>query len=103
MIQSQIQQSQKDYPASRTSYATGLKACPKEVTLWILASKLEEADGKSINTRVLLEKARLVNPGNDLLWAEAVGVEERSDSTAQVKAVLARGEKLANPMRCLPC
>ena len=92
MIQGQIQQSQKYYPAARASYAAGLKACPKEVTLWILASKLEEADGKSIKARALLEKARLVNPANDLLWAEAVGVEERSGGATQAKAVLARGE-----------
>ncbi|KAI0772191.1 PRP1 splicing factor, N-terminal-domain-containing protein [Irpex lacteus] len=55
MIQGQIHQSQKNYPAARASFAA--------VTLWILASRLEEADGK----------ARLANPGNDELWAEAVG------------------------------
>jgi len=91
IIQGQIHQARKDYPAARASYATGLKACAKEVTLWILASKLEEADGKSIKARALLEKARLVNPANDLLWAEAVGVEERSGGAAQAKTVLARG------------
>lgn len=91
MIQGQIHQSQKNFPAARASFAAGIKACPKEVTLWILASRLEEADGKSIKARALLDKARLANPGNDELWAEAVGVEERSGGAAQAKTVLARG------------
>jgi len=91
MIQGQIHQSQGSYTAARSSFAAGLKACPKEVTLWILASRLEEADGKSIKARALLDKARLLNPANDLLWAEAVKVEERSGGVAQAKAILARG------------
>ncbi|KAK7061118.1 U4/U6 x U5 tri-snRNP complex subunit Prp1 [Paramarasmius palmivorus] len=90
MIQGQIHQSQKNYPAARGSFAAGYKACPKEPTLWILASRLEEADGKSIKARALLEKARQVNPGNDVIWAESVGVEERSGGAAPGKAMLAR-------------
>jgi tetratricopeptide (TPR) repeat protein len=78
MIQGQIHQSQKDYALARASFAAGLKACPKEPTLWILASKLEEADRKSIKARAPLKKARLIISANDVLWAEAVGVEERS-------------------------
>ena len=91
MIQGQIHQSQRNYPLARASFAAGLKACPKSVTLWVLASRLEEADGKSIKSRALLEKARLMNQANDVLWAEAVGVEERSGGGAQSKAMLARG------------
>src|ERR1700744_5210113 len=64
MIQGQIHQSRKEYAAARASFMTGVKACPKEETLWILASRLEEADGKSIKARSLLERARQVNPGN---------------------------------------
>jgi pre-mRNA-processing factor 6 len=85
MIQGQIHQSRKDYPAARTPYATGLKTCPKDVTLWILASRLEEVDGKSIKSRALLDKARLVNPATDVLWTEAVGVDERAGSTNKVR------------------
>ena len=58
--------------------------------LWILASRLEEADGKSIKARALLEKARLVNPNNELLWAESIGVEERSGGAVQAKTMLSR-------------
>jgi pre-mRNA-processing factor 6 len=32
-----------------------------------------------------------VNPANDGLWAEAIGVEERSGGGPQAKAMLARG------------
>ena len=33
IIQGQIYQSQKNYPAARALYAAGLKQCPKDVTL----------------------------------------------------------------------
>ncbi|KAF9486850.1 TPR-like protein [Pleurotus eryngii] len=98
MIQGQIHESCGNIPQARASYAAGLKVCPKVIPLWILASRLEEKDGKSIKARCLLEKARLVNPANDELWAEAVHVEERAAITssttqaqAQAKAMLARG------------
>ncbi|KAF8488333.1 hypothetical protein F5888DRAFT_1809781 [Russula emetica] len=55
--------------AARTAYVAGIKAVQKNVTLRVLASRLEEADGKSIRARALLEKARLVNPKSDVLWA----------------------------------
>jgi len=91
MIQGQILQERKDLAGARVVYAAGMKVCPKEPVLWMLASRLEEADGRSIKARALLDKARLVNPGVDRLWAEAVGVEERSGSVAQGKVLLARG------------
>jgi pre-mRNA-processing factor 6 len=90
MMQGQIHQSRNNYPLARASFAAGVKTCSKEPTLWILASRLEEADGKSIKARALLEKARLVNSGNELLWAESVGVEERSGGAAQAKTMLSR-------------
>ncbi|KAF8483096.1 hypothetical protein F5888DRAFT_1812628 [Russula emetica] len=52
---------------------------------------------ESIRARALLEKARLVNPKSDVLWAEAVRVEERSGAPAQGKALLARALQ-----ECLP-
>jgi pre-mRNA-processing factor 6 len=43
----------------------------------------------------LLEEAHLVNPKSYILWAEAVRIEERSDSgtPAQGKALLARAPR----------
>ncbi|KAJ2928272.1 hypothetical protein H1R20_g8821, partial [Candolleomyces eurysporus] len=93
MIQGQIYaQHLKNVPAARTAYANGIKACPKEPTLWILASRLEEHDGKSIKARALLEKARLAVPKDERLWAESARVEERSSGagSAQAKSMLAR-------------
>jgi pre-mRNA-processing factor 6 len=83
MVQGQIHQAANNYSAARAAYAAGIKAAPKDITLRVLASGLEEADGKSIRARALLEKARLVNPKSDVLWAEAVRVEERSGAPAQ--------------------
>ncbi|KAL0958321.1 hypothetical protein HGRIS_000466 [Hohenbuehelia grisea] len=100
MIQGQIHEAKGSIPAARAAYAAGIKACTKVIPLWILASRLEEKDGRSIKARALLEKARLVNPGQDELWAESVRVEERaagagttaqSQAQAQAKAMLARG------------
>ncbi|TFY64399.1 hypothetical protein EVG20_g5958 [Dentipellis fragilis] len=76
MVQGQIHQSRKDFAAARASYAAGLKAVPKDVTLWILASRLEEPRARAFV---------------DVLWAEAVAVEERAGGAAQAKAMLARG------------
>ena len=52
MIQGQIHASQRRYPAARQAYAAGLKAVPKEPTLWILASRLEEADNKQYSEQL---------------------------------------------------
>lgn len=94
MIQGQLYQyHMKNIPAARTAYSNGIKACPKSAVLWVLASRLEEADGKSIKARSLLEKGRLACPGEDSLWAEAVRVEERvgGAGNAQAKSLLSRG------------
>lgn len=91
MIKGQILTDMNDIPSARAAYAAGVKACSKNTTLWILASRLEEKDGRAIKARALLEKARLVIPKQEDLWAEAVGIEERSGGTAQAKALLARG------------
>jgi pre-mRNA-processing factor 6 len=80
MVQGQIHQAANN-SAARATHAAGIKAVPKDFTLRVFASRLEEADGKSIRARALHEKARLVNPKSDVLWAEAVrveAVEERS-------------------------
>ncbi|KAG2138006.1 hypothetical protein DEU56DRAFT_945797 [Suillus clintonianus] len=42
-IQGQIGQMQRNYSIARASYMAGLRVCPKEITLWVLASKLEMA------------------------------------------------------------
>ena len=92
MVKGQMLQSQNDIPAARATYAAGVKECPKDVRLWILSSRLEEADDKRIMARALLNKARLANHNNELLWAESVLLEERAGQPNQAKSNLARGE-----------
>jgi pre-mRNA-processing factor 6 len=78
------------YSGAREAYAPELKAVPMDIMLWVLASRLEEADGKSIRALALIEKARLVNPKSDVRSAEAVGIEERSGVRAGKGAARAR-------------
>jgi pre-mRNA-processing factor 6 len=96
MIKGQILTDLNDISCARAAFAAGMKAAPKSVPLWILASQLEEKDGRAIKSRALLEKARLVNPKDEYLWAEAVGVEERSSGVAQAKPVLSRGKGICS-------
>ena len=91
MIQRKIHQTANNYSAARAAYAAGTKVVPNDITLRVLASRLEEADGKSIRARALPEKACLVK--SDILSAEAVRVEERSGAPTQRKALLARAMK----------
>jgi len=68
MIQGQIHQAAGNIIAAQSSFAAGIKACRKEPTFWILASRHEELDNRSnrsIKAHALLEKARLVNPANE--------------------------------------
>lgn len=58
IIQGQILLAVKDYSAAHAAYTAGIKAVPKDITLWVLGSVLEEVDGKSIRARVLIKKAR---------------------------------------------
>ncbi|KAF8340470.1 PRP1 splicing factor, N-terminal-domain-containing protein [Cantharellus anzutake] len=91
MIKGQVLTDLEDIAGARASYANGVKVCPKVPALWILASRLEEADGRAIKSRALLEKARLLNPKEETLWSEAVGLEERASGTQQAKNQLVPG------------
>ena len=48
MVLGQIHQATNHYSAARAAYAVRIKAVPKDITLRVLASRLEKADGKSI-------------------------------------------------------
>ncbi|SRR5258708_4011148 len=92
MIKGQVLMDLKDVVGARAAYSSGVKLCPRVPTLWILASRLEEEDGRAIKSRALLEKARLLNPKDESLWSEAVCLEERTSGVQQAKTLLARGE-----------
>ncbi len=92
---------------ARKIYQEGIEKCKdNNVTLWILASRLEERahtftlssteDEKQAKqqcvtkARSLLELARLQNPKNDALWLEATRLERRSGNTQLADSLLAR-------------
>jgi len=92
---------------ARKIYKEGIEKCKdNNVTLWILASRLEERahtfvvssgeDEKQLKqqcvtkARSLLELARLQNPKNDTLWLEATRLERRSGNSQLADSLLAR-------------
>ncbi|KAI9436194.1 hypothetical protein H4582DRAFT_2130095 [Lactarius indigo] len=80
IIQGQIHQAAEYHCAACATYSAGLKAPARG------------GGEKSIRARALIENARLVNPKSDVLWAEAVGIKERSGASAhwQAKGLLVR-------------
>jgi pre-mRNA-processing factor 6 len=53
-------------------------------------AKLEEKRGLLIKARSVLEKARLKNPKNDMLWLEAIRVELRAGMKDIANAMMAK-------------
>lgn len=91
MIKGQIESDDvSDLNKARETYAKAVKACPKSIPLWILASRLEEKANLLIRGRALLERARLLNPKVAELWLEAVKLESRGGNAAMAKALLAK-------------
>ncbi len=92
---------------SRLYFKQGLQNCSNNVTLWILASRLEEKapslllqekrkNGGSNNgvgftkARSLLELGRLKNPKNAELWVEAIRLERRAKNEKLAITLMAR-------------
>lgn len=91
MVKGQIEADDlEDLNRGRETYARGVKACPKSIPLWVLASRLEEKAGLMIRGRALLERARLLNPKVPELWLEAVKLETRGGNAAMAKALMAK-------------
>ena len=84
---------------ARKFYQRGLQSCPNDsVTLWILASRLEEQAGEFDSSlrggvtkaRSLLELSRLKNPKNPELWVEAIRLERRAGNDKLAVTLMAR-------------
>jgi pre-mRNA-processing factor 6 len=87
---------------ARKFYQRGLQACPKNATIWILASRLEEkaaefvpedafvAKMASTKARSLLELARLKNAQVAELWLESIRLEARVGHTKLAGTLVAR-------------
>eukprot|EP00008_Paramoeba_atlantica_P014332 CAMPEP_0201492404 /NCGR_PEP_ID=MMETSP0151_2-20130828/32951_1 /ASSEMBLY_ACC=CAM_ASM_000257 /TAXON_ID=200890 /ORGANISM="Paramoeba atlantica, Strain 621/1 / CCAP 1560/9" /LENGTH=913 /DNA_ID=CAMNT_0047879193 /DNA_START=69 /DNA_END=2807 /DNA_ORIENTATION=- len=63
----------------RAVYQQALKACPRDVPLWILAARFEERTVQT-KARSILEQARLQCPKSPELWLEAIRVELRAQN-----------------------
>eukprot|EP00977_Amphora_coffeiformis_P002119 scaffold407_cov168-Amphora_coffeaeformis.AAC.15 len=87
---------------ARKFYQKGLQACPKDATIWILASRLEEnaaafvpgdafvAKMAGTKARSLLELARLKNPNIPVLWLESIRLEARIGNAKLADTLMAR-------------
>lgn len=91
MMKGQIYDLDLDKPLqAREAYATGVKACPKSVPLWLLYSRLEEKLGQLPKARSVLDRARLAVPKNAELWSESVRIERRAGNTKQAETLMER-------------
>lgn len=89
---------------ARNFFKHGLEQCPNNVTLWILASRLEEKAPQLLSSesdtspngigftkaRSILELGRLKNPKNPALWVEAVRLERRAKNDKLAVTLMAR-------------
>ncbi|KAJ3089722.1 Pre-mRNA-processing factor 6, partial [Physocladia obscura] len=95
MIKAQIEEAAGDIAAARETLAKALKVVPKSpsssaITLWILASRLEEKSNYLIKARALLEKARLLHSKDPELWCEAIRVESRAGNQSIADALISK-------------
>lgn len=91
MMKGQIYDIDLDKPLqAREAYATGVKACPKSVPLWLLYSRLEEKLGQLPKARSVLDRARLAVPKNAELWCESVRIERRAGNNKQAETLMER-------------
>jgi len=65
-----------DTERARSFFQRGLRACPKSIVLWILASELEERMNV-VKARSIFDLSRLKNPQSPMLWVHAVRLERR--------------------------
>ncbi|KAL8823842.1 MAG: hypothetical protein Q9170_008306, partial [Blastenia crenularia] len=94
----QIYTSNHLIPQAREAYATGSRACPRAIPLWILLSQLEEFQaGSVVKARSVLDRARAANPKNDRLWLESVRLERRAKNLTAAKNLMARA---LQPQEC---
>mmetsp|Transcript_23418 Transcript_23418/g.26664 ORF Transcript_23418/g.26664 Transcript_23418/m.26664 type:complete len:957 (-) Transcript_23418:199-3069(-) len=105
----ELERTKTNLDIARRCYQRGIKDCPNNIVLWVLASRLEEQaysfnnsmshhGGKNTNkifngntkARSLLELARLQNPKNPVLWLEAIRLERRASHDALAATLMAR-------------
>lgn len=78
---------------AREAYSLASKKCPQAIPLWILWSRLEESQKQLTKARSILEKARLRNPQNSVLWLESVRLENRAGNKVIAQNQMAKGRR----------
>ena len=91
MIKGQIQGSSKNYIGARDTFIKAIKNCPNSITLYLLASRLEEEAGILTKARPILERGRLLHSKNDMLWCESIRLENRHGNSMAAMSLLSRG------------
>ena len=65
---------------AREAYNAGTRQAKHSVPLWLLLSRLEETAKNFTKARSVLERGRLANPKNPVLWTEAIRFERRRNN-----------------------
>lgn len=91
LMRGQLEERAGNREAAKAAYNAGLKRCIHSAPLWISLAKLEETSKNFSRARVVLEQARLKNPGNDFIWLAAVRTELRSERKKEAESLLAKG------------
>mmetsp|Transcript_12295 Transcript_12295/g.18862 ORF Transcript_12295/g.18862 Transcript_12295/m.18862 type:complete len:963 (-) Transcript_12295:82-2970(-) len=126
---SDFEKTKESLDKARKYYKRGIKDCPTNVVIWILASRLEErahtfaSNGSAGEAKVskkamsgitkargMLELARLQNTKNPKLWLEAIRLERRAGHDPLAATLMARalqechssGILLAEQIRMVP-
>jgi pre-mRNA-processing factor 6 len=90
MQKGQIYLSQGMILQAREAYNIGTRACPTSVPLFILLSRLEEADKKVVKARSVLERGIGASPKSAELRLEQIRVERRAGNLPQAKVLMAK-------------
>ncbi|CAD5228302.1 unnamed protein product [Bursaphelenchus okinawaensis] len=93
MMLGQLYEQQHRFDEARKAFTTGTRRCPNSVTCWLLLVRFEESQNVAVKARSDLDMARLKNPGNELLWREAIRLEYRAGKKDLALSILARALK----------
>lgn len=93
MQKGQILSDGGDETGAIDAFRKGVKACEKNVALWILLSRSYEKSGQFVKARSVLERA-VVTISNPELYAERAGLERRAGNLSEADQAVLQGLKL---------
>jgi len=102
IMKGQILMQQFQFEAAWHVYKDATKKCHQSVPLWTQLAELEEKFLNKITTaRATIEKARVRNPMNEVLWHHAVMFEMRQGNKEVAKALMSRALQECPQSGCL--